>query len=702
MTNRQQARQLLQQALGNDGVDFREGQWEAIDAIVNQQRRLLVVERTGWGKSSVYFIATRILRDRGAGPTLIVSPLLALMRNQIDAAHRLGINAVTINSTNPDQWPQIQQSIINSQADVLLISPEKFANDTFVNEVLLPIANRIGLFVVDEAHCISDWGHDFRPDYRRLINVLQRMPPNLPILGTTATANDRVIRDIAGQLGDVVVQRGPLTRDTLALQTTRLPDQSARLAWLADHLPELPGTGIVYVLTKRDAEQVSSWLNANGIEAKAYYSGAEHPDFPDSNSYRQHLEDLLYSNQLKALVATTALGMGYDKPDLGFVVHYQASGSIVAYYQQVGRAGRAIDYAVGVLLSGDEDDEIHDYFRSAAFPSENHVNAILNALATSNGLSARDLEMSLNLRLGQIEKVLKFLSVENPAPLVKIDSKWQRTPVVYRMDHERIQHLTGQREQEWQEVQDYIGTTSCKMAFLARVLDDPNNMVCGKCSSCIGSPVVPESYKHETAVAAALFLKHSEFPLETKKQLAGGAFRQYRFELNRGNLVEGLRAKTGRVLSRWGDAGWGHIVADDKHAGRFRDELVTAMAEMIHERWHPDPKPTWVTCIPSRNHPTLVPDFSKRLAQALGLPFYDAISKVRDNQQQKLQQNRFHQCRNLDGVFAVAAGIPAGPVLLVDDIVDSGWTLTIAAALLRQAGCDNVWPIALATTSGGD
>jgi ATP-dependent DNA helicase RecQ len=697
-----QALELLRRALANPAAEFREGQWEAISALVNDREKLLLVERTGWGKSSVYFIATRILRDRGMGPTLIVSPLLALMRNQIEGARRLGIRALTINSTNRDDWPILNEQILRNEADVLLISPERLANDEFVTNVLLPVANRIGLLVVDEAHCISDWGHDFRPDYRRLVNVLQRMPSNMPVLGTTATANNRVLNDIVAQLGDIRVQRGPLMRETLALQSLKLDDQAARLAWLAEHVPDLTGTGIIYTLTKRDAEQVATWLTSHGVEARAYYSGVESEGFESSDAYRQHLEDLLLNNGIKALVATTALGMGYDKPDLGFVIHYQAPSSVVAYYQQVGRAGRAIDYAVGVLLSGREDEDIHDYFRSSAFPDERHVGAILTALERSDGLNERQLEEIVNLRYGQIQQVLKYLSVENPSPVLKEGSRWVRTPVSYRMDHERIQRLTQQREQEWQEVQRYLDTNDCLMMFLGRALDDEDPRPCGKCSRCLGRPVLTESFEHRREVEAALFLRHSELPLECRKQVASGAFVQYDFRGFRGSLPENLRAETGRILSRWGDAGWGRFVADDKHSGRFRDELVEAVAEMIRERWCPAPAPAWVTCIPSLNHPELVPDFAERLANSLGLPFEPAVRKTRNNEQQKLQQNRFHQCRNLDGVFSIANGIRNTPVLLVDDIVDSSWTMTVVAALLRQAGSGPVWPLALATTSAGD
>ncbi|MDG4594539.1 MAG: RecQ family ATP-dependent DNA helicase [Candidatus Contendobacter sp.] len=699
-TQRQEARQLLRRALDNRLADFHPGQWEAIDALVNRREKLLVVQRTGWGKSMVYFIATRLLRDRGWGPTLIVSPLLALMRNQIEAAQRLGIRALTINSANRDDWPPLIRAILHDQADAVLISPERLANDEFVRTVLLPIAQHLGLLVVDEAHCISDWGHDFRPDYRRLVHVLRRMPPNISVLGTTATANNRVLRDIGQQLGDIQVQRGSLMRETLALQTLRLPGQAARLAWLAEHLPKLPGTGIVYTLTRQDAEQVADWLTRNGILARAYHSDSTADGFADANAYRQHLETLLLTNQIKALVATTALGMGYDKPDLGFVVHYQAPGSIVAYYQQVGRAGRAIAYAVGILLAGREDEEIHAFFRDSAFPDETQVNAILHALEQSDGLTVIELEAVVNLRRSkQIEHVLKFLSVENPAPVLKDGSRWRRTPVAYRLDRERIRRLTDQREQEWREVQAYIDSRDCLMQLLAIELDDENPQPCGRCARCLGQSVVGEDFSPILAIEAARYLRHSELPLECKKQVAKGAFAVYPF---RGNLKAEMQAETGRVLARWGDAGWGRWVAEDKRTGHFRDELVEAMAEMIQRRWRPQPSPTWVTCIPSRNHPTLVPDFARRLAARLRLPFVPAVAKQRDNQLQKFQQNRYHQCRNLDGVFAIDAPIPNGPVLLVDDMVDSTWTLTVVAALLRQAGSGLVWPTALATTAGGD
>ena len=443
---------------------------------------------------------------------------------------------------------------------------------------------------------------------------------------------------------------------------------------------------------------MADWLNGQGIDARAYFSGVTHDDFADSNTYRQHLEDALLHNQLKVLVATTALGMGYDKPDLGFVVHYQAPGSIIAYYQQVGRAGRAIPHAVGVLMSGHEDDAIHAYFRDSAFPSASWVGTILDALEDSNGLSVRDLEPIVNLKRGQIEQTLKFLSVDNPAPVIRDGGLWQRTPVPYDMDHERIRHLTGQRQTEWREMQRYLDTDGCLMAFLAAGLDDPSPHACGQCAGCRGERVVDSSFDRGQAISATRFLRQSEIPLTCLRQVPHDAFTVYDFG---GNLPQELRAETGRILCRWGDAGWGQAVADDKHTGHFRQELAEAVAEMIRERWQPDPSPQWITCVPSHAHPNLVPDFARKLAAALQLPFLPVVSKTADNEPQKAQQNRFHQCRNLDGAFQIEGPVPPGAVLLVDDIADSRWTLTVIAALLRQAGCGPVWPVALATANPG-
>ncbi|ELR66125.1 ATP-dependent DNA helicase RecQ [Photobacterium marinum] len=708
--NRQDAELLLRTAIGQEDAHFRDGQWEAIDALVNHHQKLLVVQRTGWGKSSVYFISTKIFRDRGQGPTIIVSPLLALMRNQIESAKRLGINAVTMNSTNINDWEKVKREILDGEVDCLLISPERLANDNFVETVLRPISDKISLMVVDEAHCISDWGHDFRPDYRRITNILKLLPDNTPVLGTTATANDRVVDDIQTQLGNIEIQRGSLIRESLALQNIVLPDQPSRLAWLAQVIPNLDNTGIVYVLTQRDAEIVSRWLNTCGIDAKPYYSGVTNSDFVnergklDTDTYREHLELQLLNNELKVLVATTALGMGYDKPDLGFVIHFQAPGSIVAFYQQVGRAGRGIDSAVGILMSGEEDARIHEFFRKTAFPTQANVQRILNALEPVDYLTPESLEKEANLPQGRIEHVLKFLAAEYSAPVGNVGKKWHRNPIPYRMDMNKVQAITGIREAEWMEMTEYLESKDCLMLTVRNALDDHSTEPCGKCENCIGEELLPTRIDETLGQKAAGFLCRSEMVMEPRKQIAASndeaakTFIRYDFPRVLGELA----AEPGRILSRWGDAGWGQMVADDKHSNHFRDELVDATAEMIIERWQPEDFPTWVCCIPSLNHKTLVPDFAKRLADKLDLPFVDSLEKVLENEPQKWQQNRYHQCSNLDGAFKVTKLGPEGSVLLVDDVVRSKWTFTVGAALLKQAGSGKVYPVALASTSVND
>jgi ATP-dependent DNA helicase RecQ len=688
-----QALNLLRTALADPTVEFREEQWEAIARLVVERARLLVVQRTGWGKSLVYFLATRMLRDRGAGPTLLVSPLLALMRNQITAAERLGIRAATINSSNTQEWATVQAQLRADSVDVLLISPERLANDEFREDTLLPVANRIGFFVVDEAHCISDWGHDFRPDYRRIVRILQLLPPNIPLLATTATANNRVVEDVLATLGDKVkLVRGPLARKSLKLQNIMLPSHASRLAWLAEQLPRLPGSGVIYTLTIRDAQRVAAWLQSQGIDARAYWGALETEE-------REELEQRLISNRIKALVATSALGMGFDKPDLGFVIHFQRPGSAVHYYQQVGRAGRAMDQAYGILLGGREDREITEYFIKTAFPPEAHVDVVLRALqGAKDGLSVPMIEQQINLARGQIEKVLKSLAVHSPSPVSKQGSRWYRNPVPYKSDQDKIAKMTKMRYDEQARMDLYMRSPECLMRFLARELDDPHPAACGRCAVCAGGPLLPERASREMVLRAIEFLRLNDQVIAPRRQWPVGALTVHGWS---GIIKEGLRLEIGRALCVWGDDGWGEVVRRGKQLdGRYDDALVSAAATLIRSRWRPTPAPTWVTCVPSLQHPELVPDYARRLADELKLPFIAGVRKIRHTEPQKTMENSYRQAHNLEAAFEIARwqGL-AGPVLLVDDMVDSGWTLTVVGALLRQAGSGPVWPLALAVTS---
>lgn len=695
MVTRGEARRLLQQATAGQADEFKDGQWDAIDAIVNRRERVLLVQRTGWGKSMVYFLATRFLRNQGAGPTLIVSPLLALMRNQLAAAQGLGLAAATINTTNRTEWPEIMARARNGQLDILLVSPERLANEEFMEQCLLPIADGVEFLVIDEAHCISDWGHDFRPDYQRIDRILGQLPPNVAVLATTATANDRVVADVLGQLGpETRLQRGPLARASLRLATVDLPDRAARLAWLVQALRLLPGSGIIYALTKRDVDRIAQWLQSQAFDVRPYHGGVGDDDQGDG---REQLEEMLLANQVKALVATNALGMGFDKPDLGFVIHFQAPQSVVHYYQQVGRAGRGIDEACGFLIGGEEDSEINDYFIRQAFPPEWHVRRILDALeAAEDGLSILELTRLVNLRPTQIEKVLKILAVAHDALVIKQDARWYRTPNPYASDQDRIQRLTLHRQHEWGEVQAYLRTDDCLMRYLGEALDDPHAEDCGRCINCTNAPLLEITADASLIAAAQRFIRRSEVNLQPRAKWLGDAFTAYRW---RGNIQPGLRCEEGRALAIWRDIGWGMMIDEDKQRGRFRDELVEACVEML-DRWRPMPAPTWVTCVPSLRSAGLVPDFSRRLAARLGLPFHPAVAKIRETERQRNMMNSWQQSHNLDGAFGIDANaMQQGPVLLIDDVVDSRWSLTVIGALLRQAGAGPVFPLTLASAA---
>ena len=462
----QRALELLREGTGQYDAGFREGQEQAIQHVVEGRGRLLVVQRTGWGKSFVYFIATKLLREAGAGPALLISPLLSLMRNQIAAAERMGVRAIRITSDNRECWPDAKERLRRGEADILLISPERLANERFRAEVLAEIFERMGLLVIDEAHCISDWGHDFRPYYRLIERIARALPANVRLLATTATANNRVMNDLIEVLGPGLgVHRGDLNRPSLVLQTIRLPRQSERLAWLAEQLPELPGHGIIYTLTVRDAVQVAEWLRSRGLAVESYTG--------QTGERREALEQSLIENRVKALVATTALGMGFDKPDLGFVIHYQTPGSVVAYYQQVGRAGRALDTAYGVLLSGEEETAITDYFIASAFPTRDEVRQVIEALQVApDGLSVPEMEARVNLSRGRIEKTMELLSLESPTPIAKQEARWQLTAAELGGGFwERADRLTDLRREEQRQMQEYARLESRHMDFLIQALD---------------------------------------------------------------------------------------------------------------------------------------------------------------------------------------------------------------------------------------
>jgi len=681
------ALELLRIGTGNPNAEFRHGQEDAIRTVVEGSSRQLVVQKTGWGKSFVYFIATKLLRESGLGPVLLISPLLSLMRNQLAAAAAMGLKAETINSSNTEAWDVAEAQINDNHVDIILISPERLANEQFSANVLSKIGGTISLLVIDEAHCISDWGHDFRPKYRLIERTAKNLPPNMRLLATTATANERVLNDLRQVLGpSLSVTRGDLSRPSLFLQTINLPKSADRMAWLAEQVPKLKGSGIIYTLTKRDAAQVAEWLQYRKINVKTYTGESEN---------RETLEDELLTNKVKALVATTALGMGFDKPDLGFVIHYQMPGSVVAYYQQVGRAGRAVESAYGVLLSGEEDESISEFFISSAFPTKEEVNDLIGALENhGEGLSVPDMQNWVNMSEYRVKTILDLLALESPAPVVKVGSKYRLTSSTLSDSFwDRADRLTSLRQAERSQMEEYLALPSGHMEFLIKALDgQPTTVSMPKLAPL---PKIADKSIVQDAIG---FLRRTSLPLKQpnpRKQWPGGGMPVYGWK---GKIAEEHQAQPGLALCYWQDAGWGGDVFTGKYIDkRFSDELVNAFSNMVNSSSFSG-KATWVTCIPSTRNPVQVPDLAKRLANALKIPFIDSLKKIAEGQEQKTMANSVQQARNVDGSLEVIAKPPGGPVLLVDDMANSNWTFTVAACLLLKAGSGPVYPIALART----
>jgi ATP-dependent DNA helicase RecQ len=733
---------VLRTLVGNDTADFHEGQFEAIETLVDGRRRALVVQRTGWGKSAVYFVSTLLMRRRGAGPTVLVSPLLALMRDQIAAASRAGVRAVAINSTNPHEWAEVQQQLANDEVDVLLVSPERLNNPAFRDNQLPALISRIGMLVVDEAHCISDWGHDFRPDYRRLRELIATMPNGVPVLATTATANSRVVADIAAQLEtsssdnspassnesretdttaanpatagtEVVTIRGPLARASLRLGVLKLPDARARLGWLLSHLAELPGSGIIYTLTVSAAEDTARLLRDSGIDVRAY-TGKTDPQ------EREASEEALKNNTVKALVATSALGMGFDKPDLGFVVHLGAPSSPVAYYQQVGRAGRATDNADVLLMPGPEDEAIWEYFATSSMPDQANAERVIAELTaastTGNGiLSTPALEARVNLRRTPLELLLKVLDVDGA--VARVQGGWTATGQPWSYDAERYAGVAAARRTEQQHMLDYErlpeGPAGCRMEFLQRALDDDTATPCGRCDNCAGI-WYPTDISTDATTRATATLDRVGVPIEPRAQWPTGAD-QLGVPV-RGRINPEEHASEGRALARLTDLGWGGtlrtLFAPGAPDAPASPALVAACVRVLAD-WGWDERPVAVVSMPSRSRPQLVASVAEALASAGKLPYLGPLSLTGAGPTGEPGGNSAYRLASVWGQFEWAGGnggsgtaegtaatggnaLPHGPILLVDDLVDSRWTLTIAAKALRKAGADTVLPFALA------
>lgn len=695
---REAALAALRELVGRPDADFHDGQYEAIEALVEGRRRALVVQRTGWGKSAVYFVATLLLRRQGAGPTVLVSPLLALMRDQIAAAERAGVRAVAINSTNAHEWTDVLAQLDRDEVDVLLVSPERLNNPAFREQQLPALVRRIGMLVVDEAHCISDWGHDFRPDYRRLRDLIAQMPADVPVLATTATANSRVVADVAEQLGSltegsgegaapVLTIRGPLARTSLRLGALRLRDSASRLAWLLSHLDALPGSGIIYTLTVAAAVDTARLLRDHGHDVRAYTGQTDTEE-------REESEGMLKRNEVKALVATSALGMGFDKPDLRFVLHLGAPSSPVAYYQQVGRAGRASESADVLLLPGVEDRDIWHYFATASMPDRERAERVIGALGDAP-ISTPALEAMVDIRRTPLELLLKVLDVDGAVR--RVQGGWVATGEPWTYDAERYERIAAERVAEQQHMIEYEQTDGCRMEFLQRSLDDDTAAPCGRCDNCAGV-WFPKEIGAGASTQAAESLDRVGVPIEPRRAWPTGADR-----LNvpvKGRIAAGEQATEGRALARLTDLGWGNTLRELFASGApdaaVTPQLLQACVRVL-AGWGWAERPVAVIAMPSRSRPLLVDSLARGIAEVGRLPYIGALEPVGGGPSGQSGGNSVFRLAGLwDRLSAEHLDVPSGPVLLVDDLVDSRWTITIAARALRQAGATDVLPLVLA------
>ena len=576
----------------------------AVRALVAERSRVLVVQATGWGKSAVYWAATSALRSTGAGPTLVISPLLALMRDQITAASRAGLVAVTVNSSNRDDWDDTLDAVAGGGVDVVLISPERLANPEFAARSA-GLLDDAGLIVIDEAHCISDWGFDFRPDYQRISRLLTA-GRDTPVLATTATANQRVTDDVAAQLGaDTTVLRGTLARSSLRLAVIDGLRSLERYAWVDTALRELPGSGIVYVPTVADTTRLAGFLAERGHDV-APYSGALEPE------QRLRVEDDLRANRLKAVVATSALGMGYDKPDLAFCVHLGSPDSPVQYYQQIGRAGRALDDAVAVLLPAETDEALWEYFATASIPRPEDVAAVLAVLVDAERpMSVPAIETTTGLRRGRIDQLLRVVAVDGAVE--RVGGGWVATGVPYHHDHAKWDQIRSVRRAEADLMRSYARGQGCLMTFLQRALDDPEPAECGRCSVCTGTlPGPGRQIDAEALEAARTYLRGADVVLAPRKRWPAGIDR-------RGAIVG---CEEGRALVFADTPGWDDVIGElERGDSAVSDELFDGLVAVLG-RWRRtwSARPVAVVPMPSRRHPTRVADLASRIAEVGRLP----------------------------------------------------------------------------------
>lgn len=663
------------------GIDhFYDEQWFAIQRILNGER-ILMIERTGFGKSLCYqFPATQF-----AGITVIFSPLIALMRDQVKSLNSKGIAAKFINSeqTAEENMSTIQEAIAG-KIKILYIAPERQENQEWIKAT-----RKMNLFmvVIDEAHTISVWGHDFRPAFRRIINLVKLLPLSLPVLATTATATKRVQRDIEQQIGGKLTTiRGNLVRENFRLYVIKVHSEDEKMVWLAQNLNNIYGTGMIYTGTRVDTEIYAKWLSSNGINAINYNAGH------DADT-RKDIENGLMQNRFKCVVSTNALGMGIDKPDIRFIIHTQIPASPIHYYQEIGRAGRDGKPTIIILFYNEAKDEKgieEDYklplsFIDGARPSREKYLKAIEALK-NEPLGGRGLMKATNLKQTQI-RVIKADLIDQGIAKEVLNGKNKTLEYQFgakELDTQSFENLRLAKLKDLDNMVSYVNTTKPRMQFLCEFLDDENNINYSNCDNTNlkkQSVVLTNEWKEKLSV-----FRETYFPVlevETmKSKIVNGVAASYYGVSNVGNAIHRSKYENG---------------------GDFPDFLLRLTLKAFRKTFG-NTKFDLVLYVPPTHSGDLVKNFASKFANVINVPISHKLIKVRQTNEQKVFQNGWLKQDNVKDAFSYITPneIIGKKIILLDDIFDSGATMKEIGKLLTSMGAEMIVPVTIAKTIGGD
>lgn len=667
---RQEAETILQRTFKLP--KFYDEQWLTIDKILKGEK-VLLIEKTGFGKSLCFQFPATVFK----GTTVIFSPLVALMRDQVKKLTALGISAKCIIH---EQGNEVNSQIINEakqgKVKILYISPERMENSEWIEATR---QMNLSMVVVDEAHCISVWGHDFRPAFKRIINLVKLLPKGLPVLATTATATKRVELDVAQQIGNnIMTIRGNLMRDNFKLFVVKVTSEDEKLIWLGKNLNNLPGSGILYTGTRVDTEIYSKWFENIKISSTAYNAGL------DADS-RIAIENGLMANKWKCIISTNALGMGIDKPDIRFIIHTQIPQSPIHYYQEIGRAGRDGQPSYVILFYNPEDRKLPEAFIEGGRPSINKYEKVITVVK-SELLGERDLMKRTNLKQNQIRVIKADLIEQGIIREVMIgkSKKYEFVPNSQPLNTKAFEELRNAKLADLENMIGYVETDKSRMKFLCDYLGDNTNHTFTNCDNTCEKKITVSVTPEWT---------------EKLQNFREDYFPELEVESKGSNIVNGAAA------SYYGVSNVGAALHRSKYeqGGDFPDFLLKLVLKAFRKKFGQE-KFDMVVYVPPTSSGDLVKNFAVKVSQVLKFTISHNLVKCKLTKEQKIFENGFLKTDNVSGAFTFSTpnDIKGKSILLIDDIFDSGATVKEVGRLLTNFGAIKIAPIVIARTVGGD